>query len=108
MIRVFLMKNRIVFFILLFFLFLSSCISNPPLEEYTLARTALNAARLVESARYASSLWHQAEESYQKGQKAFHKEDYEKALQYFIQARSYAEKAENITRVVRFQRGEGF
>ena len=46
------------------------CASAPPVHEYTIARAALEAARDVEAARYASGYWHKAEEFYRKGGKA--------------------------------------
>lgn len=85
---------------------LVACATQPPVEEYTLARTAIAAARDQDSARYAPSYWHQAEESYRKGEGYFKAQDYKLAEEEFIKAKQFAEKAENATRVQRFKSGE--
>jgi hypothetical protein len=87
-------------------LFLTACATNPPTEEYTLARTALNAARDQDSARYAPSYWHQAEEAYRKGEGLFKAQEYKEAEEEFLKAKQFAEKAENTTRIQRFKSGE--
>ncbi|MCC7404354.1 MAG: DUF4398 domain-containing protein [Bdellovibrionales bacterium] len=84
------------------------CASAPPINEYTIARTALQAAQDVEAARYASGFWHKAEEFYRKGQDAYKDNDFAAAREYFERAREFAEKAENSARLRKFQSGEGF
>lgn len=82
------------------------CAAPPPVEAYTLARTAMKSAKTAESGRYASGYWYKAEEYYRKGQKAFKQYDYAQAKVHFERARAYAEKAENVTRLKKFQSGE--
>ncbi|MCB0366752.1 MAG: DUF4398 domain-containing protein [Bdellovibrionaceae bacterium] len=84
------------------------CASAPPIPEYTIARTALQAAQDVEAARYASGFWHKSEEYYRKGEQAYADNDFGVAREFFEQAREYAEKAENSARLRKFQSGEGF
>lgn len=97
---------RLTGLIILIPLGLVSCASPPPIEEYTLARTAMQAAKIAESGRYASGYWYKAEEYYRKGQKAYQISDFAPARTYFVQAREYAERAENVTRLKKFQSGE--
>lgn len=80
----------------------------PPYEEYTLARSAVRAAQDVDSARFASGLWNKAEENYRNGEKAFKDADYDQARRYFVAAQGFAERAENATRLKKFQTGESF
>lgn len=96
-------------FLCLSSLSLVGCVAPPPpYEDYTLARAAVKAAQEVDSARFATGLWHRAEENFRQGQKAFKESDYGRAKVYFQQALEYAERAENATRLKKFQTGEGF
>ncbi len=77
---------------------LSACSSNAPLEEYTLAKTAIDSAKQYESDRFSPGIWFQAEENYRKGQAAFKAGDYNDSKSYFIKARGFAEKSEDKAR----------
>lgn len=77
-----------------------------PLEDYSLARAALEAARSVQAPRHSPGYWHQAEEAYRKGRVYFDDRDYIKAKQQFIRARISAEKAENSARLIRQRTGD--
>jgi hypothetical protein len=79
--------------------FLAGCQTTPPLHEYTIARTALEAARRIEAVRVAPAFFHKAEEAYRKAEVLFKKEDYSEARDGFVVARDYAEKAENSARL---------
>lgn len=87
---------------------LSSCATEPPLEQFTTARAALNAARDVDSTRFSPGHFHRAEEQYRYGEKAYRDEDYALAKKYFEQATYFAEQAENSTRLKKFKTGESF
>lgn len=88
-------------------LILGGCITAPPpVEDYALARAAIDAARAVESARHASGYWSQAEEAYRRAKLLYNDRDYAEARQEFIRARIAAEKAENSARWVRQKNGE--
>lgn len=78
----------------------------PPLEEWVLARAAVDAAKLVQAAKYSPGYWHQAEESYKKARILYKEENYDDAKSEFIIARKAAERAENSARLKRFQSGE--
>lgn len=80
----------------------------PPYEEYTLARAAVRAAQEVDSPRFASRAWNKAEENYRAGEKSYKDADYDNAKKYFRQALQFAEKAENVTRLKKFQSGDSF
>jgi hypothetical protein len=84
---------------------LSACVTSVPLEEYTLARSAYEAAREAESARYAPGLWYKADEAYKKGQKFYQERDYQAATEMFNQAKTLSERAENAARIARMQTG---
>jgi hypothetical protein len=79
-------------------LILCACSFNPPLEEYSLAKAAIDAAKQYESDRFSPGIWYQAEENYRKGQVAFKASDFEDAKQFFIKARVFAEKSEDKAR----------
>ncbi len=68
---------------------------------------AIEAAKQVQAVKYAPALWSQADQAYRDGQDYFKKENYQEAEKAFIRARSLAERAENITRLKRFETGEG-
>lgn len=80
----------------------------PPYEEYTLARTAVFAARDVDSAKSAPGLWNRAEENYRAAQKEFKDNDFALAKKHFQLAVQFAEKAENATKLKKFQSGDSY
>jgi hypothetical protein len=94
----------VAFLMLSFTLF--GCESIPPVDDYTLARTALDAAKVVESGKYSPGFMHKAEAAYQKAQVLFTDRDYDEARAEFKAARIWAEKAENSARLIRFKNGE--
>lgn len=73
-----------------------------------MARAAVRAAQDADSARFATNLWNKAEENFRSGQKAYREADYETAKKHFLLAQQFAEKAENLTRIKKFQSGESF
>ncbi len=86
---------------------LSACVVVPlPIEEYTIARAAVTSARDAGSERLAPGLWYKAEENYRRGQKFLKDKDNEGALRSFRRAIDYAEKAENASRLKKFESGE--
>jgi len=86
---------------------ISACQTTPaPVEEWTLARSALEAAKSVQAAKYSPGFWHQAEDSYRKARILMKEESYEEAREEFNTARRAAEKAENSARIKRQQSGE--
>lgn len=88
-------------------LWFTSCVSiPPPVEDYTLARTALDAARSIESARYSPLYFQQAENHYKKAQSLYEDREYDKAQLEFIQCRRAAEKAETAARIQILLSGE--
>lgn len=86
---------------------LSGCITfPPPIDDFALARAALEAARAVESSRYSPGYWSQAEESFRRARVFYNEREYELAQKEFIRARAAAEKAENSARLIRTKNGE--
>jgi len=92
-----------------FALALSACVvAPPPYEEFNLARVAVRAAQEVDSARYVPGLWNRADESFRAGEAALKDNDFDKAKEHFLTALQFAEKAENATRLKKFQTGDSF
>jgi hypothetical protein len=86
---------------------LIACQSVPqPLEEYSLARAAIEAARSVQAPRHSPGYWHQADEAYRQGRLSFRDRNYDRAKDEFIRARQAAEKAENSARLIRQKTGD--
>jgi hypothetical protein len=85
----------------------TSCVSIPPPDEdYTLARTALEAARQIEAARYSPLFFQQAENHYKKAESLYEDREYDKSQKEFILCRQFAEKAETAARIQMALRGE--
>ena len=86
---------------------LSSCqTAQAPLEEYTLARAAMDAARNVQASRHSSGYWNQADQAFRQGQENYRDHNWSKAKEDFLRARTAAEKAENSARLIRQKTGE--
>lgn len=79
---------------------------SPPLEDYALARAAMDAARSVQAPRHSPGYWHQAEENYRKARIYYRDREYEKAQEHFNLARQAAERAENSARLIRQKTGD--
>jgi hypothetical protein len=86
---------------------LAACQTTPaPLDDYALARSAMEAARAVQAPRHSPGYWHQAEQSYRKARILYRDRDYEGAKEEFVHARLAAEKAENSARLIRQKSGD--
>lgn len=91
------------------FLALAGCVVPPaPYEDYALARAAVQAAQEADSARYVTAIYRRAEDSFRNGQKAFKDGDNLEAKKFFRSAIQLAEKAENMTKLKKFQSGDSF
>ena len=95
-----------LFTIFLTVFFLAGCETLPPLDDYSLARSAMESATLVESGKYSPGFMHKAEAAYQRAEAFFHDNEFEQARGEFRSARLWAEKAENSARLIRFKNGE--
>ncbi len=78
----------------------------PPVEEFSLAKTALQYAKRHGAHRYAPTEWHKAFRFYQRGESFYKGEAFEQALENFEQAIFYAEEAENKARVKKYKSEE--
>lgn len=91
----------------LLLIFFMGCQTGPiPVEDYTLARAAIDAAREVQAPRHAPGFWHQAEESYRKARLLYRDQRWDEARKEFVRARQAAEKAENAARLNRQRTGD--
>jgi hypothetical protein len=89
-------------------LLLSACVATPPpYEDYTLARAAIKAAQDVDSARFSGGYWNRASDDFRDGEKAWKDGEFENAKKLFKSTIQLAERAENATRLKRFQTGDG-
>ena len=86
--------------------FLTACETLAPIDDFSLARSAMESATLVESGKYSPGFMHKAEAAYQRAEAFFHDKDYDQARGEFRSARLWAEKAENSARLIRFKNGE--
>lgn len=84
------------------------CVSTPPYEEYTLAREALRAAEEADSAKLSAAFWMKAEGAYREAEQAYKENQFDLARKKFVTARVLAEKAENQTRLKKFESGDVF
>jgi hypothetical protein len=84
----------------------TGCSHARPSVELVLAREAFNAAKEVESARYAPGFYHKAEEAYRAGLQLYTDREYSTAIDEFRAARYNAERAENAARIQRAKSGE--
>lgn len=87
---------------------LGGCASPPPFDDLAIARSAITAAQEVDSAKFAKGFWSKAEENFLEGQKAFQNRDFEIAKKLLRLSTQYAERAENLTRLKKFQTGDSF
>ncbi|PWU15307.1 MAG: hypothetical protein C5B49_12030 [Bdellovibrio sp.] len=86
---------------------LSGCISIPaPIEEYALARAAMDGAKSVDAARFAPGYYHRALEAYSKAEVLYEQREYQDAKELFNHSRIDFEKAENAAHVQRKKSGE--
>ena len=97
---------KLIIGVLLFSIILGCQTVPAPIEDYSLARAAVDAARSVQAARHSPGYWHQAEEAYRKGRIYFQDRDYLKAKEQFVRAKAAAEKAENSARLIRQRTGD--
>lgn len=93
--------------VIFLFLIVVGCAGPKPIEEYVLARAAIQSAKRADAPRYAPGFWSQAEEIYASAQKKFEDRRYEIAKDEFEQARLLAEKAEEQARLKRLKLGGG-
>ena len=78
----------------------------PPYEEFTIARAAIKAAQEAEGPRLAPGLWSRAEQSFHQAEREYKNDEFDVAKEHFVRATVYAERAENATRLKKFQTGD--
>ena len=81
---------------------------NPPILEYTMARTAIQAAQKANAEQLAPGYWTRTQQFYQKGQMHYNKKEYRLSSEAFRQTYLYAEKAENVARIKKMKSGNPF
>lgn len=100
-------QNLFLLVACVFAMMISGCASAPPpTEDYVLARAAIEAAKAVDSARFAPNYWSYANDSYRKAKVLFDNHDYSSAQVEFQKTRQFAEKAENAARLIRQKKGD--
>lgn len=87
--------------------FFCGCVGPAPLEDYNLAFVSLESAKSVQAPRFAPGYFNQAEESYRQALIAYEARHYKEARAKFLQAKQFAEKAENYTVLKKAEMGGG-
>ena len=77
-----------------------------PIQEYTLARSALQSAEQSDAERLTPLLFQQAQDAYKQAENHYKEKEYEEARILFIKSRKLAERAENIARIKKSKTGE--
>lgn len=77
-----------------------------PIQEYSLAKTAMEYAEKNDGERLAPILFQQAQQTYKQAVKFYEDRNYDEARSLFIKARKLAEKSENAARVKKAKTGE--
>lgn len=86
---------------------LAGCQTIPaPIEDYALARAAMNSAKEVDAARLSSGYYHRAMESYSRAEVLYNERNFEEARKLFIRSRVDFERAENSAQAQRKKSGE--
>ena len=86
---------------------LTACaVGPPPYEDYNLARAAMKAAQEAESARYSSGIYNRAEQSFRQAEREYKDSEFKSARDHFRAATAMAERAENLSRLKKFQTGD--
>jgi len=85
---------------------LVACVGKPPNEDYTLAHTAMEAAKAAQAQQVAPGYFSRADELYHRAVSEYEDRHYTRAKDDFISAREYAEKAENYSMLKRAETGE--
>lgn len=89
------------------FLLLNGCATiSLPVQEYSLARTAMEYAERNDGERLAPLTYQQAQQVYNQAVKLYEIREYDEAKALFIKARKLAEKSENAARVKKAKTGE--
>ena len=85
----------------------SGCVTTQiPVQEYTLAKAAYEAADAHEAVKFAPHLFLRMEKTYKKAELLYKERYYEEARREFIKAQKLAEKAETLARVKEFNSGD--
>lgn len=89
------------------FVFLVGCETIPaPVQDYALARAALDACKSVEAAKYSAGFYHRGLENYSRAEVLYREREFKQARELFVRARADFEKAENSAQVQRKKSGE--
>lgn len=81
-------------------LLLTSCVTTEiPAKEYTIAKSAYDAAVAAEALKYAPQLFYKAEKAYKKAESLYKERYYEEARKEFLLSQKYSEKAETASRL---------
>lgn len=98
---------RLRLLILLVPIILVGCTSvTLPIQEYALARSAVESAESNDAERLSPVVFQQAQHSFQQAEHLYEDREYEEARLLFIKARKLAEKAESAARIKKSKSGE--
>ena len=77
-----------------------------PIQEYTLARSAIESAESNDAERLAPLIFQQAQQTYLQAERLYQERDFEQARILFIKSRKLSEKAEATARIKKSKTGE--
>ena len=85
----------------------TSCVTTEmPIQEYTMAQAAYDAAEAHEAGKFAPQVFYKMEKSFKKAELLYKERYYEEARLEFLRARALAEKAETQARLKEFSAGD--
>ena len=93
-------------FIVVVFLCLCACAGRPPFLEYSIAFSAIEAAKKTNSDKNATAEWVKAIRYYRQAEEKFQARDYNTSTFLFNESINWAEKAESTSRL-KMSMGEG-
>ena len=100
-------KRPFLLLVGLFLFFATGCVNKErPNREYLLAEAAYLGAVDSDASRYAPNLYHKGERYFKRGVELFEDRRFKKAEEYFLKARNFAERAEDVARFKQFKSGE--
>ena len=79
--------------------------SKPPISEYNLARTAVEAAQEAKAQLHAPAYWSRAERALHRAEEQYKLGKYKEAQALFKEAKLFAERAENSAAIKRLKEG---
>jgi hypothetical protein len=85
---------------------LAACVGKPPIEDYILANTAMEAAKAAQAQRIAPGYFSRADDSFHRAVSEYDDRHYTRAKRDFHDAKFFAEQAENFSMLKKAETGD--